>query len=95
MLFIVIILSSLDSNNVSYQDNNVFVQDVNSKFTNNVDRLRIIIDKENDVEMLDVYHAIGRLTDVDIFEYSFYAFKDPKGNGYIGILSGIKSPMEV
>jgi len=64
----------------------------NNIFTTSEEKLKVVIDEQTGTQALDVYYAIARLTDLSIFEYPFYAIKNPKGSGYIGIISGIKSP---
>ncbi len=60
-----------------------------SVYTTDLGRLEeIIIDKDRDVDMVSVQYALARLIDDDprIFEYPFYAMKNQKGEGYIGII---------
>ncbi len=41
-----------------------------------------------DVEMLDIRYALQRVTDKPIYNLPFYAMKDPKSDGYIGVIVG-------
>lgn len=47
-----------------------------------------IIDESSGISMVDVQYALARLIDDDprIFEYPFYAMKNQKGEGYVGII---------
>lgn len=40
------------------------------------------------VEMLDIRHALQRVIDKPIYKFPFYAIKDPKSDGYIGVIVG-------
>ncbi|MCG2700576.1 hypothetical protein L6267_00220 [Candidatus Parcubacteria bacterium] len=42
-----------------------------------------------DVEMLDVRYALQRVIDKPIYELPFYAIKDTKSEGYIGVIVGL------
>lgn len=59
----------------------IYTTDVN-KLTNS------IIDQEKEISMVYVQDCLARLIDNDpnIFEYPFYAMKNQKGDGYIGIM---------
>ena len=58
-------------------------------YTNNLDVLEAtVIDEEKDVKAIYIHTIIGFLTDFDpkVQEYPFYATKNRKGDGYIGIV---------
>lgn len=73
------------------QENNI-PKKTDVGFTTSEEKLKVVIDESTGTQALDVYYALGRLTDLAILKYPFYAIKNPKGTGYIGIVSGIKSP---
>lgn len=53
--------------------------------------LNYIVDEENGYQAVDVRYALQRLTERPIWDYPFYAMKDPQGEGYFGIFL-VKSP---
>lgn len=71
------------------------VESKNSIYKIEENDLNIIIDTIPDkefgsmnIEILDIRYALQRLINEPIYNYPFYAMKDPNNNGYIGIIKG-------
>ncbi len=88
--FVIIIFFAVFSLKNSTSENKQV--NLESIYTKDKNKLEVLIDDKNQVKKLDVYYALARLSDLAVFEYPFNAVKDPKGNGYIGVVAGIKSP---
>ncbi|MBU1046240.1 hypothetical protein KKH36_00465 [Patescibacteria group bacterium] len=83
-------------NIVEKTDNNKAEEVINTKqivkpnpYTTSLNRLEnTIIDKDKNLSAVFVQYTIARIVDNDpkIYEYPFYATKNRKGDGYIGIM---------
>lgn len=97
IIFLFLLGSSDSTNEISNKtnivekiDNNKTEQIINSGlYTTNLEKLEnTIIDEDKNLSAIFVQYTIARIIDNDprIYEYPFYATKNRKGNGYIGIM---------